>query len=366
MKLSMLKRSLVCKYISEFNVNTDLVSGYVPSAGDVALFEVQELGKIIRIQDDRELRVNIFPGDYLLAAFGDRYATSQVEAYVPGFCQHDLHLAGSGGVIGEVHSQNARLKDLQPTRVKLVGYATGLHGEVLNTKFINVQRRQFSGNFRPGAPRIILSLGSAMDSGKTTIAGGLARGLTLNGSKVAYMKLTGTAFTKDRNFVSDCGAALAVDFSDVGFTSTYMCSHQEILDIFETLMYEHILEETHDYLIIEIADGLFQRENKVLLRDRQFTRLVDHVIFSGGDSLSAMYGLQLLGELGLKPFALSGKFTMSPLLVREVKELADVPVLTLDELMMPEVSHFLNPQKSNLTDHTNLQPNNEQKQESAA
>jgi hypothetical protein len=47
--------------------------------------------------------------------------------------------------------------------------------------------------------------------------------------------------------------------------------------------------------------------------------------------------------MGLQPFALSGKFTMSPLLVREVQELTRVPVLTLDALMLPDVESYLRP-----------------------
>ena len=155
------------------------------------------------------------------------------------------------------------------------------------------------------------------------------------------MKLTGTAYTKDCSFVKDCGASLTTDFSEAGFTSTYMCSHSDIMDIYETLMQEVILQHSFDFLIIEVADGLFQRENKVLLRDPAFKQTIDHVIFSGGDSLSALYGMHLLNELNLAPFALSGKFAMSPLLIREVKELTSLPVLTLDELMESSVIQHL-------------------------
>ena len=340
MDTSFLKKSLVCRKVGAFDLDRERVKHYVPRAGDVAIFRVVELGKILRIQDQNGHRAHVFPGDHLMAAFGDRYATNQVEAYVPDFTSLDLHLAGAGGVVGEVHSQNARLKDIEPTRLRLIGYATQ-HGKVINTNFLGMPRHKFTGNFGPKKPEIVLSLGSSMDSGKTTIAGGLARGLMLSGNKVAYMKLTGTAFTKDCDFVRDCGAALTTDFSEAGFTSTYMCSHEEIMDIYETLMQEVILKHTFDYLIIEVADGLFQRENKVLLRDPAFKRTVDHVIFSGGDSLSALYGMHLLRELDLAPFALSGKFTMSPLLIREVKEITSLPVLTLDELMDSDVAQHL-------------------------
>ena len=230
--------------------------------------------------------------------------------------------------------------------MRVIGYATK-GGNVLNTNFLNMPRHKFTGNFGLKKPKVILSLGSSMDSGKTTIAGGLARGLMLGGNKVAYMKLTGTAYTKDRKFVQDCGAFITTDFSDAGFTSTYMCDHDVILDIYETLMREVIFKNPCDYLIIEIADGLFQRENKTLWPDERFQDTVDEVIFSGGDSLSAIYGLQHLEEIGYQPFALSGKFTMSPLLVKEVQEFTSLPVLTLDELMMADVIKYLRKDKIN-------------------
>jgi molybdopterin-guanine dinucleotide biosynthesis protein len=365
MKMKTVKKTYVCKDVCNFKIDAHLPADYVPNAGDVALLEVIDVGKINRIQDDRELRVSIFPGDHILAAFGDRYATSQVEAYVPEFSIHELHLAGAGGVIGVVHSQNARLKDTEPTRVRLIGYATN-NGRVINTNFLVLPRHKFTGKFGLNKPTTILSLGSSMDSGKTTIAGGLSRGLMLAGQKVAYMKLTGTAFTKDRNFVKDCGAAMTVDFSDAGFTSTYMYSLDEILDIYETLMKEKVLIERFDYLIIEIADGLFQRENKFLLPELRFRATVDHVIFSGGDSLSALYGMEILSKIDLKPFALSGKFTMSPLLVREVQELTNMPVLTLEELMQPTVINYLEDSKADIFTHNKLSEDAVPARESAA
>jgi len=356
MQKKLIKRTYVCKDVQNYEIDAQLAYDYVPNAGDVAILEVMEPGKITRILDEREVRVNIFEGDLIMAAFGDRYATSQVEAYVPDFSTTEMHLAGAGGIIGVVHSQNAKLGDVEPTRLRLVGYAS-LAGQVINTNFMSLPRHGFTGNFVTQKPTTILSLGSSMDSGKTTIAGGLSRGLMLAGNRVAYMKLTGTAFTKDRNFVKDCGAEIAVDFSDAGYTSTYMCDLSEILDIYETLMQEIILRDHYDYLVIEIADGLFQRENKFLLPDEGFKSTVDHVIFSGGDSLSALYGMKLLKKIGLNPFALSGKFTMSPLLVNEVKELTSIPVLTLGELMSPEVERLLQQPAQHISSPAQLREN---------
>ena len=60
---------------------------------------------------------------------------------------------------------------------------------------------------------------------------------------------------------------------------------------------------------------------------------VDGVIFSAGDSLSALHGIQTLREIGIIPLALAGLFTASPLLIQEVEENTTIPVFNLKGLV---------------------------------
>lgn len=134
------------------------------------------------------------------------------------------------------------------------------------------------------------------------------------------------------DLVFDCGADATVDFTDAGFPSTYMCSKQQLLNLYQTLL--HKLEASNpDYIIMEIADGLLQRETEFLLRDESFMNTIHNIIFSCGDSLAVFFGIDFLSKLNVKPAALSGVFTMSPLLIQEVKDRTTIPVLTIDELM---------------------------------
>lgn len=64
---------------------------------------------------------------------------------------------------------------------------------------------------------------------------------------------------------------------------------------------------------------------------------VHQVVFSGGDSLAAFWGISFLEELGHRPTMIAGKFTMSPLLIQEVEDRIDIPVMTLDKLMHKDV-----------------------------
>ena len=336
-----IKKSIAASAIQNYKLNTEIVSSYQPKSGDVAIFEIVETGKHETIQSESKRNVGIFPGDLIMACFADRYATSQFEGYVPDKPTEVLHILGAGGAIGIVKSKNWALKDIEPTTVKLVGYCCDDNGNVINSKFYSRKRTKFNGHVVNKA-KVILSVGSTMDSGKTTTAAFLARGLKQSGKTVAFIKFTGTSYTKDKDFVYDCGADAAVDFSDMGFPSTYMCDLNELLDLYQSL--NTLLETVNpDYIVMEIADGLIQRETNMLLKNREFMNTIHSVVFSGGDSLSAFYGINYLNGLGIKPAAVSGRFTMSPLLVKEVMDNSSTIVLTIDQLMTGEFNYlFIN------------------------
>jgi len=182
--------------------------------------------------------------------------------------------------------------------------------------------------------RIILSLGSSMDSGKSTTASYIVHGLQKAGLKPGFIKLTGTAFSKDVDLNIDLGADAAADFSNLGFPSTYMCEEPELLDLYESLVRKLNVADKMDYIVVEIADGLLQRETRMLIENKAFMSTIDGVIFSAGDSLAAISGVQILASAGIQPFALCGLFTASPLLIEEVRSYQgiNIPIVTLQDL----------------------------------
>jgi hypothetical protein len=312
-------------------VDSSIVHTYRPKSGDVALFEVLKIGKHTTIQSETKRNVFLVEGDTILAAYGNRYATGQFEGYVPSIPTEINDIIAIGGVVGILKSKNAEFKDIEPTKVRLLGYAVDVSGKVLNTKYYHTNKIAFTG-LVPNNARVILSVGSTMDSGKTTSAAFLCRGLKTTGKNVAYVKFTGTTYTKDQDLAYDLGADVTLDFSDVGFPSTFMCSEKELLDLYQTIL--GMLEPYKpDYIVIEIADGLVQRETDFLLRSPKFMSTVSNIMMSCGDSLSAFFAVDYLAKLGMAPVALAGKFTMSPLLIEEVKAGTKIPVLTIDELM---------------------------------
>jgi hypothetical protein len=331
-----IKQTIATRGVSEYTLNEELAAIRTPKAGDVGLFQVIEVDRHSSMQCIDKRSHSIFDGDYILAVFGDRYATSQYEGYVPTEPMDVYHIIGAGGVIGIVRTKNAAWEDYEPTTVKLIGYCCDNNGEVINTMFRNTERVSFNGSV-PENAKVILSIGSTMDSGKTTTAAHIARGLKTTGEQIAFIKLTGTVYTKDIDYVADCGADVAMDFSNMGYPSTYLVDKATILDIYQSLLTE-IGKTKPAYIVMEIADGLFQRETSFLLEDKDFMKTIHNVVFSCGDSLSVMAGLQVLEQWGIQPCMVSGRFTMSPLLITEVKDRMNVPVHTIDQIMTGELN----------------------------
>lgn len=330
-----IKKTIICAGISDFELQPNPPAGYKPKVGDVGVFEILELGKHKNIQSEFRRSMAIIPGDRIMAAFGNRYATNQFEGYVPESLEGVLNVLGSGGIVGNVRSMHYNLEDYGPTLCRFVGLVTDKKGSVINTK---EQKKSLLTPFSGAAAsqtKVILSLGSSMDSGKTTSAAFLVNGLSRAGHKVVFGKLTGTVFTKDLDYNTDLGASAVCDFSDFGFPSTYLSTHQEILNLYESILGK-LNQVKPDYAVIEVADGLFQEETKALCADPKFRDTVHGFMFSAGGSLSAVQGVSLLQSFGIVPFVLSGLFTASPLLMKETLAHLPVPipVLNIEELSL--------------------------------
>ena len=323
------KKTIICKQVKNGFLRKDIRDTHKPKAGDVALFKVQSIGKHTRVQVTSGNNAFILPGDHIMAAFGNRYASEQFEGYIPKQPVREYHILGQGGAIGVVASQHQRFELIGPTRLSMVGYMTDDNGRVLNTKQLhkNELSRAPLGQVAP----VILSLGTGMDSGKTTTAGFLIHGLRKAGKKAVYVKLTGTVYARDKRFALDYGAALALDFADLGFPSTYMCSPAELRTLYRTLLAK-AMQVQPDYIVVEIADGLLQRETKMLLNDKELAARVKGALLSSGDSLGALYGTRYLQDLGYRVLGLSGLLTVSPLLTKEVIANCKKAVLTAEEL----------------------------------
>lgn len=302
---------------------TGLVGG-TPTAGDLVLAKVSEIGQHKRLETPEGRRATLFPGDEVLVCFANRYAPDQFEAVVPVDLQ-PCDLVAAGGVAATMVSLHADMAE--PTRLDPIGLVTTADGDVANLRRWRL-RDDLVG---PARPWTIAVIGTSMNAGKTTTAAGIARGLTAAGRTVAAAKVTGTGAGGDAWLLADSGASPVLDFTSVGLASTYLCDPEVVLDAFHTL-HAHLAGSGADVAVIEVADGVFQRETAALIASAEFADRVDAVVFAAGDAMGAMAGVAHLRDLGLPVVAASGLLTCSPLATSEAAAHLPVPILGLEEL----------------------------------
>lgn len=300
-----------------------------PNANDVIVAEVLELGRHKKIELPCKRPSTLFEGDLVGMVYGYRYATRQFEGTVPA--GHDpCHMLCIGGVCGEVVGMAAEMEP--PTTLRCLGFLLDSSG-----RRVNLQTHGLKQNGTSCAPATtILVVGSAMDSGKTTAAYSVVHGLTRAGARVCAAKLTGTASAKDPIIMEDAGALKVLDFTDLGHASTAMCSREQLWNIV-TVTRSQLAAMQPDYVVVEVADGIVQRETSMLLELFQSHRNIDYVIYTCNDSLGVASGVNRLRQYELNVAAVSGWVGCSPLAAHEAQLQTDVPVLLPEDLREPDV-----------------------------
>src|SRR5262249_26555572 len=155
--------------------------------------------------------------------------------------------------------------------------------------------------------------------------------------RVAAGKVTGTGAGGDPYMYGDAGATRVLDFTDFGFSSTYLLDSATVTALFTSLV-DELAGDEPDMIVLEIADGLLQPETSNLIDDPWFHEIVDTVVFSAGDAMGAMTGLAELRRRSLDVVAVAGLLTASPLALRETERVVDVPVVPLIDLCTPEIA----------------------------
>jgi hypothetical protein len=179
-----------------------------------------------------------------------------------------------------------------------------------------------------------------MNAGKTTTVAGVVRGLKQAGLRVGTAKVTGTGAGGDPWLMRDAGADEVVDFTAAGLPSTYLASPERVEAVTELLI-GHLAALGVDAIVIEVADGIYQRETADLVSSPRFAGLVDGVLFAAADAGGAIAGATWLAERELPVLGLSGLVTASPLAAREAAGACALPVYGLDALGAAEIAAAL-------------------------
>lgn len=294
-------------------------------AGDLVLCEIVKVGQHKRIQLASQRVSKSYKGDLLVACVGDRYAPDQFMGRAEITSEHADLLAG-GGVVGTVEIQHSRMSD--PTKLRPIGLLVNKAGEVLNVANYALPAAQIPDNVT-----VLGVFGASMNAGKTTAAVSLAHGLRQAGFQVAGVKATGTGSFGDFNAFEDAGIP-ALDFTDAGMPTTFRMPIDRIEEGFRTLVGTAACRGA-EIVVVEIADGVFQKETAALLEGSAVRDRLDGILFASPDALSAVGGYQLLRSKGLTPFAFSGMVSCSALATKEVKDEIGLPVATKEILCDP-------------------------------
>ena len=294
-----------------------------PEPGDVVYGEIQRLGQHSSLENVSGRIHIIHNGSKGLFVFGNRYAPDYFEGFVPDSLSRHVDLLARSGVIGEVRTKNALIKD--PTRVKILGYALDGEGNVINTRDYSLINPRVTTK-KPKRAKLVLVVGTAMNSGKSMAASACCWALSSMGYDVRGSKITGTASLQDILHMNDAGAYPYLDFTHLGHPSTYMLEEDVLLDIFNKIDLKHC-NSPSNYWVVEISDGIGQRETAILLDSEDVRSRIDTLIFAAGDAFGAIGGLQVLKErFGLEPDAISGVCSSSPLHIRELESHTSIPV----------------------------------------
>lgn len=301
------------KYIIDTSVDKK------PRVGDLVLVKIDHIGyhKSIMMTSNKKLR--IYENDLIVGVFGNRYATEAFEGLVSG--ADNLCMLTAGGMVGTLKSKHNEIA--KPTAVSFVGFLNNDKGKRINLKELKFHKSMPKTEVK----NLIVIVGTGMDSGKTTVSSKLIKGLSEKEFRISACKLTGSVSNRDQDEMRSASAKCIIDFSDYGFPSTYLCSKEDLKDLFYTILFD--AEKINpDAVLMEVADGVLQRETYVILSDISIKKMIKGIILTADGALSALYATNLLQKMGYHIIAVSGAMTSSPLSVSEFRQHSQIPVVS--------------------------------------
>lgn len=332
-RIAQAKWAYTTRRINQHQKFTLLHGKLTPQAGDLVMAKVTEIGQHKRLELYNSRRAILYEGDEIIVAYGNRYAPDQFEGIVPGHLG-PCRLVAAGGVAARLLNRHDRVRTA--TRITPLGLLADEQGYRINLSSSRLPKVDKIHS----KPLVVVIAGTSMNSGKTTTCANLVKGFVRHNIKVAAAKFTGTGAGADYRALVDAGADPVFDFIDAGYVSTYRINKESLLDIATTLGTEMCSTEP-DVIVVEIADGLLQRETAIFFGNPLFTEWIDGVIFAAGEALGAKAGVSWLMSRQLPVMAITGVLTSSPLARREAEEICGLPVYHTKSLARKEVAHYI-------------------------
>lgn len=245
-------------------------------------------------------------GDTLAVALGQRMALKGFVGRLPKslYPGDVIHLLNFGGVAGECTSANTKEVG-DPLRIRVLG------GIVRNGQQLNIAQKAL---FAPkdkmeSTIPLIITTGTSMDSGKTTVATEITKTLTRMGMKLAGAKLTGVGAQRDLFKMRDYGVYNSVSFVDAGITSTANIDEQTMIGVTRGAL-DYLSKDNPDAIMIEFGDGLMGRYGvAAILKTPEVQKNVRLHIGCASDPVGAIGLARGCAEIGLPIDVMSGPVT---------------------------------------------------------
>lgn len=306
--------------VAAHGIHPSTVRGFVdvsvmPKIGDLIVAEVQEISQHSTIEDYSGESRRLHEGDLVVLVCGERYAPDIYEGHLPTtFEGGTADILSRSGVVGKVSVRNTNTKN--PTKVKVLGFAVDDDSERLNTIKSPLWKLRPRDNPKG---KLIVIIGTTMNSGKSTTAAACCALLSDAGKKVNGFKATGTVGLGDLHKMQNAGAEEVADFSWFGLPSTYNIGKERVLEIFDSL---YALLDA-EYVVAEISDGILQKETQYLLEFSTAIAGAHKIILCAKDALGALGAQNLLGNdrySSVFPNLIGGPLGSSPLALAEMRE----------------------------------------------
>src|SRR4051812_45789224 len=285
------KRAYTTRRVSPDSMSRLIFGPAIPPAcGDLVLARIDEIGKQRRIELTDGRRAHLFPGDEIIVCFGNRYAPDQFEGVI-GEDLSSCDLVAAGGVASREITRNERM--IPSTRITPLGLIGDVDGNRLNLRDFAVAVSNSSAQ----QIKVVLSLGTSMNAGKTFTSTSLVRGLKGAGYRIAAIKATGTGCGNDLWIVRDAGADVVLDFTDGGLASTYLIPLDDIVASTRRLIHS-AAQQGCEVAVVEVADGLQHLETADVIQAEGLWTDCVGVIFAAYDSMGAKCGVEMLKASG--------------------------------------------------------------------
>jgi hypothetical protein len=297
----------------------DILGSGRSEKGDVVLVKLVSSmgmpGNYLRGADGRKHPVR--KGVRFLGCISDRYAPKILYAEVPKRLSRgeEINLLERGGTLGIVKSAKP---DYVKTRVEFLGFVRS------GGKKVNIRNHTIREKDVKGSPELIVVVGVMEDSGKTFTITGLTEGLSKKGYRVCVGKLTGIGNARDVLLSKRKGALRVLSVIDTGWPSSVGLSKKQLDEVFMKI-FSNLAEVKPDFIILEIADGLTQRESAILMKSGLLRKRKPRFILSVKDPVGAYGGKILMKrEFRTTPIFFTGRGTVTEIARREIEKTTGV------------------------------------------